>query len=66
MDTQEILKQIKEIGFPIATLAKRINKDPSTIQKWSTGKNKYLAADTEAMLIEEIKRIKEFWVNLKI
>ncbi len=66
MDTREIMQQIKEIGFPISVLAKAINKDPSTIQKWVTGANKYLKADTELALREEIKKVKNFWVNLEI
>lgn len=66
METREILKQIKDTGFPISVLARAVNKDPSTIQKWIMGTNKYLKEETEMALRNEIKKLKEFWINLDI
>jgi transposase-like protein len=66
MTTQELLRQIRDIGYPIAILAKKVDKAPSTVQKWVTGASKYMSIDTEQALREEIKKLKEFWVNLDI
>ena len=46
--------------------SKRINKDPSTIQKWLRGTSKYLSAETENEIILELRKIKEIWENINI
>lgn len=66
METRNALRAANESGIPIAVIAKRINKDPSTIQKWLRGTSKYLSAETENEIILELKRIKEIWKNIDI
>lgn len=66
MNTRELLIQIRDSGYPMAVLAKKINKAPSTIQKWVNGSSQYLAKETEFLLRQEIKKLKEFWVNLQV
>ena len=66
LDTQKLLQQVNETGTPIAFIAKNIGKDPSTLHKWMRGTSKYLAAETQEKLIQEIKRIKQLWENIEV
>lgn len=66
METRDALLAANESGIPIAVIAKRIKKDPSTIQKWLRGTSKYLSKDTENDLIIELKKIKKIWENIDI
>lgn len=66
METRDALRAANESGIPIAVIAKRINKDPSTIQKWLRGTSKYLSKDTENEIILELRKIKEIWENIDI
>ena len=66
METRDALHAANESGIPIAVIAKRINKDPSTIQKWLRGTSKYLSAETENDIILELRKIKEIWENIDI
>ena len=43
MTVREALATANDIGYPIAALAKRIGKDPSTIQKWVRGRSRISA-----------------------
>lgn len=66
METRDALLAAKESGIPIALIAKRIDKDPSTIQKWLRGTSKYLSKDTEEAIILELRKIKKIWENIDI
>lgn len=66
MDAREILNKVSASGFPIATIAKRIGKDPSTLQKWARGTSPYLSEKTQQDLLNEIKRIKQIWNEIDI
>ena len=66
METRDALRAANESGIPIAVIAKRINKDPSTIQKWLRGTSKYLSVETENEIILELRKIKKIWENIDI
>ena len=66
MELREALAYISEAGYPIAAIAKRIGKDPSTITKWMRGTSPYLSAKTQQDIWHEIARIRECFVKIKI
>lgn len=66
MNTKEALISARDAGTPIAWIAKNIGKDPSTIHKWMRGTSKYLKAETEEDLINELRRIKAIWTSIEI
>ena len=59
MQTKEALQILKDLGYPIARLAKRIGYDPSTIAKWVRGQSLYLSEEAERAVRNEIRRICE-------
>lgn len=65
MTVKEALLRANEIGFPMAALAKRIGKDPSTINKWTRGLSR-LSAQTEEDVKQEILKAKQQWAEIEI
>ena len=65
MDTKSILQIFYDLGIPIAKIAKRIGKDPSTIQKWLRGTSGYLKKETEDELRQTLLEIQEEIIKIK-
>lgn len=61
---QECLKAV-ESGYPIATIAKKIGRDPSTIHKWLKKGNK-ISTKIESEVLVELKKLKEVWDNVNV
>lgn len=65
MDILEAIQKVHELGYPIATIAKQINRDPSTLNKWIKG-TRNVSEDIEEAVRNEIRRLKEEWLNIDI
>lgn len=65
MTVREALATANDIGYPIAALAKRIGKDPSTIQKWVRGRSR-ISAQTEEKVKQDILEAKQRWAEIEI
>lgn len=65
MDMLEVIQKVHELGYPIATIAKKINRDPSTLNKWIKG-TRNVSEDVEEAVREEIHRLKEEWLNIDV
>lgn len=66
MTTLDALIKIKELGYPISNIAKAIGKDPSTLQKWTTGKNNNVSVELQASVVAELHRLREEWLKIDI
>ena len=66
MTVLEALIKVKEIGHPIANIAKAIGKDPSTLQKWTTGKSNNVSVELQQDILNEIRRLKEEWMKIDV
>ena len=66
MTILEALIKVKELGYPMSNIAKAIGKDPSTLQKWTTGKNTNVSAELQESIRVELHRLKEEWLNIDI
>lgn len=66
MTTLDALIKIKELGYPISNIAKAIGKDPSTLQKWTTGKNHNVSAELQDSVAAELHRLREEWLKIDI
>lgn len=66
IDTRTALEEISRMGYAVSTIAKNIGCDQSTLSKWMRGTSKYLSEKKQEELIDELRRMKEFWVNLDI
>ena len=65
MTILEALIKVKDLGYPIALIAKNLNRDPSTLQKWTTGKSN-LSLDLQQEVAKEIRRLKNEWLKIEI
>lgn len=60
MDLISIVNGAKENGTSLAFIARKMKRDPSTLNKWlHNGTN--ISEETEQNLIEALMEIKEFW-----
>lgn len=66
MTTLDALIKVKELGYPISNIAKAIGKDPSTLQKWTTGKNNNVSEELQASIAAELHRLREEWLKIDI
>lgn len=64
MTTQEILLTVVQEGQNISHLARLVDRNPGTLNKWLHG-HTALAKETEEKLRTELKRIQQVWVNLE-
>lgn len=61
----EALKFAVEAGTPAAFIAKKIGKDPSTVQKWLRGKSN-VSEETQEDIKQQLKKIKAIWDKINI
>lgn len=66
MTILEALIKVKELGYPMSNIAKAIGKDPSTLQKWTTGKNMNVSAELQKNVAAELHRLREEWLKIDI
>ena len=59
---QEFIKAINT-GLPISYVARKINKDPSTLNKWLHGTRK-VSKEIEDAVEQVLLEIKEQWRNI--
>lgn len=65
MDIREECLKAIETGLPKAVLAKKINRDPSTLYKWLNGSRK-ISKEVEAEITSQLQIIKQQWENINV
>lgn len=65
MKTKILCQQIVDLGIPIAFIARKINRDATTINHWLKGHSN-LAPNTEENLYQVLKEIRQSFINLEI
>lgn len=63
MNIREELQKAVNTGIPIAVIAKRIGKDPSTLNKFIHNVRN-ISPEVEADVAAELRRIKKEWENI--
>ena len=63
MNIRDELQKASDLGTSIASIAKRIGKDPSTLNKWLHG-TRNVSKEVENDVANELKRIKDGWMNI--
>lgn len=57
--------ELLRMGYPVATFAKLINRDSSTLYKWADG-SRQISNEIRAEVEKKIKEMKNWWINLEI
>lgn len=63
MDIREEFQKAINTGLPISVVAKRIGKDPSTLNKWLHGTRK-VSSEIETAVSEILYEIKKQWEEI--
>ena len=63
MNIKEELQKAIDTGIPISVIAKKIYKDPSTLNKWLHG-TRNVSMDVESAVYEVLLDIKHQWENI--
>lgn len=63
MNIRNELQKVVNLGVPIAFIAKKIGKDPSTLNKWLHGVSN-VSKEVELAVECELKRMKAEWDNV--
>ena len=63
MNIKNELQKAINTGLPISVVAKRINKDPSTLNKWLHG-TRNVSSEIENAVYEILLDLKEQWENI--
>lgn len=63
MNIKEEFQKAINTGLPISVVAKKINKDPSTLNKWLHGKRN-ISSEIELEIYNTLLEIKEQWKNI--
>lgn len=63
MDIKEELQKAINTGLPISVVAKKIGKDPSTLNKWLHG-TRNVSNKIEIAVYNILLEIKEQWKNI--
>ena len=63
MTTKEICQKFINLGFPVAIIAKQINKDGSTLRHWLHGDTN-LSTATETQVREVLKQMYEKIISI--
>ena len=63
MDVKNELQKAIDTGLPIAVIAKRIGRDPSTLNKWLHN-TRGVSKETQQLVKEELQRIKNLWNDI--
>ena len=63
MNIKEEFQKAINTGLPISVIAKKINKDPSTLNKWLHGKRN-ISLEIENAIYNALLEIKEQWKNI--
>lgn len=62
-DTKVLIKKIISFGVPIAALARRVDKDTSTLSKWIRGESK-ISPKLEKQLLFMIEEMNKEWQDI--
>lgn len=65
MNIREELKKASEAGLSIAAVAKKIDIDPSALQKWVRG-DRGLKEENQEKVAAELLRRKALWENIMV
>jgi plasmid maintenance system antidote protein VapI len=63
MDLRKEFKKAIDTGLPISFVARKIDKDPSTLNKWLHGTRK-VSQEIEDAVEQVLLEIKEQWRNI--
>lgn len=63
MNIKNELQKAINTGLPISVVAKKINKDPSTLNKWLHG-TRNVSSEIENAVYEILLDLKEQWENI--
>lgn len=63
MDVRQELQKAIKLGVSISFIARKINKDPSTLNKWLHG-TKNVSLEVEKAVQETLIELKEAWMNI--
>lgn len=63
MDIREEFQKAINTGLPISVVAKRIGKDPSTLNKWLHG-TRNVSSEIETAVSEILYEIKKQWEEI--
>ena len=63
MDIREEFQKAINTGLPISVVAKKIGKDPSTLNKWLHG-TRNVSSEIEAAVSEILYEIKKQWEEI--
>lgn len=65
MDTKSLCQYIIDLGIPIAVIASRAHRDPSTIGHWLKGRTN-ISERTEQAIYDALKQIRQDFIDIKI
>lgn len=65
MDIKKELQKVVELGTTISFIARKINKDPSTLNKWLHG-TKNVSLEVEEAVRNTLLELKEEWMKLDL
>lgn len=63
MDVRQELQKAIKLGISISFIARKINKDPSTLNKWLHG-TKNVSSEVEKAVQKTLIELKEAWMNI--
>ena len=63
MDARQELQKAIKLGVSISFVARKINKDPSTLNKWLHG-TKNVSLEVEQAVQKTLIELKEGWMNI--
>lgn len=63
MDVRQELQKAIKLGVSISFIARKINKDPSTLNKWLHG-TKNVSSEVETAVQKTLIELKEAWMNI--
>lgn len=63
MDARQELQKAIKLGVSISFIARKINKDPSTLNKWLHG-TKNVSPEVEKAVQKTLIELKEAWMNI--
>lgn len=63
MDVRQELQKAIKLGVSISFIARKINKDPSTLNKWLHG-TKNVSSEVEKAVQKTLIELKEAWMNI--
>lgn len=65
MTLKEALNAVAETGYPLATFAKNIGRDPATLYKWLR-RDKNISEQVQNEIREELLRLKAEWDKIEV